>query len=87
MAERHAARAEGPDPGEVVAALQSALQAMIDAARGVLDVAERLVHDPDAAAKATELAEGVLAGLSSLRPSTSNRNDDGDDDLERIDVE
>jgi hypothetical protein len=83
MAEDH-----GPEPSEMVAALQSSLQLMIDAARGVLDVAERLVHDPQAAAKATEVAEGLLAGLTSLRlRSTASGGAQGDDDLERIEVE
>jgi hypothetical protein len=83
MAEHH-----GPEPTEVVAALQSSLQLMIDAARSVLDVAERLVHDPQAAARATEVAEGLLNGLASLRfPSPGSGGAEADDDLERIEVE
>jgi hypothetical protein len=83
MAEHH-----GPEPSELVTALQSSLQLMIDAARGVLDVAERLVHDPQATAKATEVAEGLLTGLASLRFSPRGPGSaDADDDLERIEVE
>ncbi|HWC68494.1 MAG TPA: hypothetical protein VG478_10540 [Acidimicrobiales bacterium] len=82
MAERQA-----PEPADLVSALQSALQTMIDAARGVLDVAERLVHDPSTTAKATEVAESVVAGLSSLRSRGLRDDADTDDGLERIDVE
>jgi hypothetical protein len=83
-----AAERQVPDPGDVVATFQAALQTMIDAARGVLDVAERLVHDPATAAKATELAEGVVASLSSLRPQKSpSESPSPEDDLERIEVE
>jgi hypothetical protein len=77
-----------PDAADLVEAVQSAAQAMIDAMRGVLDVVERLLHDPAAAARATELAEGLMTGLAGF---TVRRDTDAgaadDDGLEQIQVE
>jgi hypothetical protein len=83
-----AAERPAPDAADLVEAAQSAGQAMIDALRGVLDVVERLLHDPAAAARATELAESLLASLAGFTvrggPDAGAADDDG---LERIEVE
>ncbi len=79
---------QAPDAGDLVDAVQAAVQAMLDAVRDALDAVERLVHDPEATAKATELAQGVLTALAGLAVQ-QERNDDPDDgdELERIEVE
>ena len=83
-----AAERPGPDAADLVEAAQSAAQAMIDALRGALDVLERLLHDPAAAGRATELAEGLLTGLAGfMGRKDSDPGAAADDGLERIEIE
>ena len=75
-----------------IEALQSAAEEMIAAARAMLDVADGLVHDPDAAGTVLSAFTSVARAATRFAPGTERargadgRDDDGDGGVRRIPV-